>query len=96
MIKMIFTYAAFFTIFLNTRIAPVEAVAVPKTDLIKLRFLSTVLAPIYLDYAKYIALTARSHRWCIVHLWKQTNTKETWMPGRERMKEVVWGDLFWY
>ena len=44
MVKMIFAYATFFALFLSTRITPVEAVAVPKTDLIELHFLSTVLA----------------------------------------------------
>ncbi|XP_065582576.1 uncharacterized protein LOC136041749 [Artemia franciscana] len=42
---MILTYAVFFALFLSTRITPVEAVAVPKNDLIKLRFHSTFLAP---------------------------------------------------
>ena len=45
MVKMILTYTAFSALFLSTRTTLVEAVTVPKTDLIKLRFLSTFLMP---------------------------------------------------
>ena len=45
MVKMILTYALLFRSFLSTRITPVEAVTVPKTDLIKLFFHSTFLEP---------------------------------------------------
>ena len=45
MVEMILIYAAFSGLFLSTKITSLEAKAVPKNDLINLRFLSTVLAP---------------------------------------------------
>ncbi|XP_065568947.1 uncharacterized protein LOC136032605 [Artemia franciscana] len=42
---MLLTYVVFFALFLSTRITPVEAIAVPKTDLINLRFHSTFSVP---------------------------------------------------
>ena len=48
---MILTYAGFPALFLSTRITPFEAVAVPKTDLIKL-FPFHRFGSIYLDYTK--------------------------------------------
>jgi len=82
-------YGLFFVLFLGTRITHFEAVAVPKTDLIRVSF--PPFGSIYLVYPKYIALTARSHRWRIVHQRKQTDTKETWMPDREKRKEKGYG-----
>ena len=46
---------------------------------------------ICLDYAKCNSLTMRCHRWRIIRQWKQTDTKETWMPGREKWKEKTNG-----
>jgi len=96
MVKMILTYAGFPALFLSTRITPFEAVAVPKTDLIKL-FPFHRFGSIYLDYTKcnftYCEKSQMAHR-----LPVETNRHEGNVDaGQGKMKgEDVQGVLFRY